>query len=217
MVGMGAMVGGGTGAVMTAVTMIFEMTRDYDIVLPMILAVAVSARRAPAAVAREHLHAEAGPPRPVIPKALHANMFLVRRAREVMERDFLVVPAETGFDDFLRRPEHHGGDAPRRGHPSTTASSAWCASTPACGTASPRSRPASPSATSRSRNFTIVREDDVAFDVIDRMWRKNAVMAHRRAQRTAAAAPPRPSDVVGVITKEHVADAVAGSIQVYPR
>ena len=42
MVGMGAMVGGGTGAVMTAVAMIFEMTRDYDIVMPMILAVAQS-------------------------------------------------------------------------------------------------------------------------------------------------------------------------------
>lgn len=36
----GAMVGGATG--MTAVTMIFETTRDYDIVLPMILAVALS-------------------------------------------------------------------------------------------------------------------------------------------------------------------------------
>ena len=36
------MVGGGTGAAMTAVTMIFEMTRDYDIVMPMILAVASS-------------------------------------------------------------------------------------------------------------------------------------------------------------------------------
>ena len=34
------MVGAGTGAAMTAVAMIFEMTRDYDIVLPMILAVA---------------------------------------------------------------------------------------------------------------------------------------------------------------------------------
>ena len=48
MVGMGAMVGGATGAAMTAVTMIFEMTRDYDIVLPMILAVAVGLRRAAA-------------------------------------------------------------------------------------------------------------------------------------------------------------------------
>jgi CIC family chloride channel protein len=49
MVGMGAMVGGGTGAVMTAVTMIFEMTLDYSIVMPMIVAVAMSigARRRP--------------------------------------------------------------------------------------------------------------------------------------------------------------------------
>src|SRR6202041_3206520 len=41
-VGMGAMVGGGTGAVMTAVTMIFEMTLDYSIIMPMIVAVAMS-------------------------------------------------------------------------------------------------------------------------------------------------------------------------------
>jgi CIC family chloride channel protein len=41
MVGMGAMVGGGTGAVMTAVTMTFEMTLDYSIVMPMIVAAAM--------------------------------------------------------------------------------------------------------------------------------------------------------------------------------
>ena len=28
---------------------------------------------------------------------------------------------------------------------------------------------------------------------------------------------PRPADVIGVITKEHVADAVAAGIQAYPR
>ena len=39
-IGMAAMVGGGTGAAMTAVTMIFEMTRDYDLVMPIIVAVA---------------------------------------------------------------------------------------------------------------------------------------------------------------------------------
>ena len=42
MVGMAAMVGGGTGAAMTAVTMIFEMTRDYDLVMPIIVAVALA-------------------------------------------------------------------------------------------------------------------------------------------------------------------------------
>jgi chloride channel protein, CIC family len=35
-VGMAAMVGGSTGAAMAAVTMIFEMTRDYDLVMPAI-------------------------------------------------------------------------------------------------------------------------------------------------------------------------------------
>ncbi len=42
MIGMAAMVGGGTGAAMTAVTMIFEMTRDYDLVMPLIVAVALA-------------------------------------------------------------------------------------------------------------------------------------------------------------------------------
>ena len=60
MVGMGAMVGSATGAAMTAVAMIFEMTRDYNIVLPMILAVAVALGVRRPAVVRKHLHAEAG-------------------------------------------------------------------------------------------------------------------------------------------------------------
>ena len=70
-----------------------------------------------------------------------------------------------------------------------------------------------------SQNFTLVRADDVAFDVISRMWRKNAVMAIVVAQQRKAPFRTRrvPSEVVGVITKEHVADAVAASIQVYPR
>ncbi len=47
--------------------------------------------------------------RHLIPKALHANMFLVRHANEIMVKDVLVLPAETDFDAFLRLPEHAGG------------------------------------------------------------------------------------------------------------
>ena len=91
MVGMGAMVGGGTGAAMTAVTMIFEMTRDYDIVMPLIVAVAMSVgvRRV---LSRENIYTMKLFRRGhVLPKALHANMFLVRRAKEVMDKDVLVL------------------------------------------------------------------------------------------------------------------------------
>jgi chloride channel protein, CIC family len=33
----------------------------------------------------------------LVPKALHANMFLVRRASEVMGTDILVLPADTAY------------------------------------------------------------------------------------------------------------------------
>ena len=63
-----------------------------------------------------------------------------------------------------------------------------------------------------SRNFTTVREDDIIFDAIQRLWRKRAVMA-LVARGTGV---PCPGLVAGVITKEHVADSVASSVKVSP-
>ena len=63
-----------------------------------------------------------------------------------------------------------------------------------------------------SHAFTIVRVDDVAFDVIRRVWRKGASMA----LVVPAKGVPRADTILGVITKEHVADSVADSIHVYP-
>jgi chloride channel protein, CIC family len=216
MVGMGAMVGGATGAAMTAVTMIFEMTRDYAIVLPMILAVAVAlgVRRL---LSRENIYtlklARRGH---AIPKALQANMFLVRKASEVMERDFLVVPADRSLNAFLRQADRRSAmshiivtkgerilgvvrinTALRQGLAETGADIAF--------------------GDVATRDFTLVREDDVAFDVIRRMWRRQVIMAIVVRSEGRRFRLPRPGDVRGVITKEHVADAVAGSIQVYPR
>ena len=67
------------------------------------------------------------------------------------------------------------------------------------------------------KNFTLVREDDIAFDVISRLWRKNARMALVVRHEGQRLHRPHAGDILGVITKEHVADAVAGSIQLYPR
>jgi chloride channel protein, CIC family len=104
-IGMAAMVGGATGAAMTAVTMLFEMTRDYSLVMPMIVAVAIAIgiRRL---LSRENIYTiKLVGRRHFIPKALHANMFLVRHARDVMDRSALILPAKMDFDEFLRRPE----------------------------------------------------------------------------------------------------------------
>ena len=209
-VGMAAMVGGGTGAVMTAVTMIFEMTRDYGIIMPMILAVALSVgvRRM---LSRENIYTiklvERGH---FIPKAMHANMFLVRHAKDVMDSDVLVLPASTDFDAFLRRPEHKGAlkhvvviDDDRivgvlRVNTGIRHGLEGAYTGVTLGDVA-------------QKNFTIAHEDDIAFDIIDRMWRENAAMAVIVRSTTMV----RAADVRGIISKEHVADSVADSIRPY--
>jgi CIC family chloride channel protein len=211
MVGMGAMVGGGTGAVMTAVAMIFEMTRDYDIVLPMILAVAfsVGVRRV---LSRENIYTLKLYRRGhVIPKALHANMFLVRCAKEVMDTDVVLAPSEISFNSFLGRSDHGG----RMRHVVIIEDNRILGVlrvNTALRTASEDTRSGATLRDLSSRDFTIVREDDIIFDVIQRIWRRRAGMA----LVVRGHGVPRPGDVAGVITKEHVADSVASSIQVYP-
>lgn len=41
-VGMAAMVGSATGAILTAIVMLFEMTRDYNVILPIIISLAIA-------------------------------------------------------------------------------------------------------------------------------------------------------------------------------
>ena len=64
-----------------------------------------------------------------------------------------------------------------------------------------------------SRNFVIVRGDD------GDVRRDRPHVAHERLHGGGcrqARGIPRAGDVLGVITKEHVADSVAASIQIYP-
>jgi CIC family chloride channel protein len=211
MVGMGAMVGGGTGAVMTAVVMIFEMTLDYDIIMPMILAVATSvgARRL---LSNENIYTLKLVRRGRnIPKARHANMFLVRRAREVMDRDVLVLPAGLGFDDFLHRPDHEG----RLRHV-VVISRGRISGVLRVNTGLRRGLEGAHTGVTlgdvASGDFTIVKEDDLTFDVIARMWRVGATMAVVVKDLNGSGL----ENVSGVISKEHVADSVAQSIRIYP-
>jgi CIC family chloride channel protein len=211
MVGMGAMVGGGTGAVMTAVVMIFEMTLSYDIIMPMIVAVAMSvgARRV---LSRETIYTLKLVRRgQAIPKTRHANMFLVRRAREVMDPDVLVLPREASFDAFLAE---HGREGRMRHVVVTDKDRLY--GVIRVNTGLRRGLAGANTGVTlgdvASRNFTVVGEDAVAFDVINRMWRKGAIMA----VVTRGHGVPHAADVAGVITKEHVADSVASSVRVYP-
>jgi chloride channel protein, CIC family len=210
MVGMGAMVGGGTGAAMTAVTMIFEMTLDYAIVVPLIIAVAISIgfRRI---LSRENIYTiKLLARRHFIPKALHANMFLVRRAGDVMDKDILVMAHTMALDEFLHLPEHNG----RVRHVVVTRDAEICGVL-RVNTALRRGLEASSTGLSlgevASSNFVVIGSEDIMFNVIGRMWREEAIMAVVIHAPSSVGA----GDVRGLITKEHVADSVAESIWPY--
>jgi chloride channel protein, CIC family len=62
-----------------------------------------------------------------------------------------------------------------------------------------------------SRDFTIAHEEDIMFGVIGRMWQRGAMMV----VVVRGNGEPLAGDVLGVITKEHVADSVALSVGPY--
>lgn len=80
---------------MTAIVMVFEMTRDYAIIVPVIVAVAVAV----AAGVRRTLIDETlytiklRHRRHRIPKERHINLNLVQQAQDIMERRFIVAKA----------------------------------------------------------------------------------------------------------------------------
>ena len=207
-VGMAAVVGGGTGAAMTAVTMIFEMTRDYGLVMPSIIAVAlaIGVRRL---LSRESIYtAKLTGRRHFIPEALHANMFLVRHANQVMERDVILAPAETDFGDFLRVAEHAG----KMKHVVVTKDGRIAG----CLRVNMALRPGVEGAYTgvklgdvAHRNFVLAGEEDIVFDIVTRMARRRAVMAII----ASGARRPRAEHVVGVLSREHLGDSVIESIK----
>jgi len=210
MIGMAAMIGGATGAAMTAVTMIFEMTRDYNIVMPMIVAVAVSigVRRV---LSSENIYTiKLVSRRHFIPKSMHANMFLVRPAGDVMERDVMVLPGSMRFDEFLKIPAEHG----KLRHVVVTEGS-LIVGVFRVNTLLRQGVEGAYTGLSLSevagRDFTIAHEDDIMFTVIGRLWRRGAstIIVVKSGHI------PRRSDVLGVITKDHLADSVLDSVRPY--
>jgi chloride channel protein, CIC family len=200
-VGMAAMVGASTGGVMTAIIMVFEMTRDYAIIVPVIVAVAVAAgvRRAliPETIYTVKLRHRGHR----IPKERHVNLYLVQQAQDIMERRFILAKAGStlrecmGWEDVddLRAiiVEHEGrivGLIPPR-------SGIWRETV---------NNPDRPVGDFVEKRPVVCRDVDLLSLVLARLkrHRSGAAIVFHGTHR------PRAADVVGVITKRAIADAV---------
>jgi CIC family chloride channel protein len=210
MVGMGAMVGGGTGAAMTAVAMVFEMTRDYNIVLPTILAVgfALGTRRllSPETMYTMKLKLRGHS----VPKEMHANLFLVLSAAEVMETNAAVLDESVLWSDLMAKTTDQTG----LGHVVVLRGGVPCGFMRynadlrrAVGTATPGITLGDLC----QSDFITVTESDAVFDVI-----KGISKAHAGAAVVMSSGDATGEQAVrGVITKDYIADAVADSVELY--
>ena len=198
MVGMAAMVAGGTGAAMTAVTMIFEMTRDYSIVIPMIITVAVAmgVRRL---ITTETLYTIKLVNRGhIIPSALQSNRFLVLHAADIMDPHFQLLSLSDTKAALTQAQPVLLTDATGR---LKAVLPSYCAFSHVDDAAS--------LAEFSSTSFIVVEAKEISYHIIRQMRETGAIMAV-----VCRHAMPAPSaeDIVGVITKDQVADSVADTV-----
>ncbi len=100
--GMAGVVGGSTGAAMAAIVMIFEMTLDYTVIVPMTMTVALSygvrTLLQPQSIYTMKLALRGH----AVPSMLQADFYLLKKATEVMSSQFVIVPAGGTIEDFAR-------------------------------------------------------------------------------------------------------------------
>jgi chloride channel protein, CIC family len=120
--GMGGVVGGATAAAMAAIVMIFEMTLDYTVVLPMTLTVAISYGVRRILVADSIYTRKLTLRGEYVPEGLRADVQFSRRAAEIMRpvtpetalawksadsdgahRDYVFVPANASLWDVIAK------------------------------------------------------------------------------------------------------------------
>jgi chloride channel protein, CIC family len=91
-VGMAGVIGSGTGAVLTGIVIVYEMTRDYNVILPSLIAVSVAygVRRW---FLRESIYAMKLTRRGhYIPESLQTNMYLLYSVKDFLRRPVIRIP-----------------------------------------------------------------------------------------------------------------------------
>lgn len=205
-VGMAAIVGAGTGGVMTAIVMVFEMTRDYAIIVPVIVAVALAAGVRRALIGETIYTIKLRHRGHRIPKERHINLYLVKQAQDIMERSFIVARAGTTLRDAMlpedvddvraivveREGRIVGLIPPRSG--------LWLEA---------RTNPDVKVEKFVESRIVICRDQDLLSMAFARLkrHRAGAAIVFRGTAR------PRVSDIAGIITKRAVADAVIDSYE----
>ena len=207
--GMAASVGSATGAAITAIVMIFEMTLDYTLILPITASVAL-AYGVRAHWQKESIYtlklARRGH---VVPDSLRSDVHLNRPAREAMTEEVVALPARVPAAELRRRLEARPN----------TKFVVVCEGDDIVGVV-PRDRLPDPEKTTASeielgslcaREWVDVRSDTIITAILLRLRFRSARYALVR--RTNA--PLSRDNLAGVISLEQIAQAISRKLDMF--
>ena len=99
--GMAGVIGGTTGAALAAIVLIFEMTLDYMVILPMTITVAFSYGIRKKLSIQSIYTMKLARRGHYMPSNFTSNFHLIQQARDIMTKDFIVLSSGTNLDDYL--------------------------------------------------------------------------------------------------------------------
>jgi chloride channel protein, CIC family len=207
--GMAGVVGGSTGAAMAAIVMIFEMTLDYNVILPITITVALS-NGIRWLLSKDTIYTLKLTRRGhTMPGALQTNFQYLRRARTLMEKNVGNLPASLALREFAQSVLLQ------------TASEYFLVEdhSRVIGVVSKAAAIQSldPSSSSKTlgevaaREYVTVGEDSTLLEVV-------SLMHSHRASFAFVSSAPRPNsvnDVKGLITTKTIADALAEGLDLF--
>jgi CIC family chloride channel protein len=209
LVGMTALVAGATGAALTAVVMIFEMTLDYTVILPLTLAAAVSYGVRRVLLAESIYTMKLARRGHEMPEALQANAHLVHHVADIAMGDVAVV-------DVASKPQALKLEAEGPSHFVIVRDGAVVGVLARDWAQSHRALLEDTALLDDviRHDVVSVAPDTTVFDLIATMQRAHAGAA-------VVMAPPEPGggheqpNVLGVVTKEHLAEALAEGMELF--
>lgn len=207
--GMAGLVGGATGAALTAIVMIQEMTLDYSVVIPVTITVAVcfGVRKL---LCRESIYtmklARRGH---FMPEALHSTIQNLRRAEEIMDTRFIRIPATHTVRELAEI--MHNEPEKRWFFITKVGELIGLLSREAALESAVNQAGAEPVESVPSLSFIIVEKDAQFYGIIVRMRLASASAALVVNDETGS-----PDSVIGIIGEEQVARTVSQGAESFP-
>ena len=203
-VGMGGVVAGSTGAALAAIVMIFEMTLDYTIIIPMTLTVAISYAVRKSLI-RDSIYTRKLVQRgELAPESLRGDLQFTRTAASIMNSQLRIVQTATRLHDLAKETEEAFVVAEENGALGGVITGERVTEMSAA-------NPTAVIGVVAQRNYVVVSPDDSVWKVVASM---------RSTGYAFALVAPHDGDlsatsVQGIITRKSIMDVLADDMELF--